>query len=98
MKWILRFKYFTANIVKLIHIVIYPKPKKEPKYSLAVWELRYINSCRLTMVAHGCLKIGILEARTSICILEQTECKYFNRARRYSNVNNIYNRRKCKSM
>ena len=24
MKWILRFKYFTANIVKLIHIVIHP--------------------------------------------------------------------------
>ena len=35
------------------------------------------------------LKLGILEARTSLYILEKTECKYINLNRRYSHLSTI---------
>ena len=78
MKWILRFKYFTANIVKLIHIVIYPKPKKEPKCGLAVWELRHINSCRLIAEALTALKLDIIVVRKLLYLLEKPGCEYLD--------------------
>ncbi len=78
MKWILRLKYFTANIVKLIHIVIHPKLKKEQKYSLAVWELRHINSCRLITQALTALKLDIIVARKLLYLLEKTGCEYLD--------------------
>ena len=73
MKWILRFKDFTANIVKVIHIVIHPKPKKELKYGLAVWESRHINSCRLTA-----LKLDIIVVRKLLYLLEKPGCEYLD--------------------
>ena len=60
MKWILGQKYFTAKMVKLIDIVIHPKTKKEQKSSLAVWELRHINSCRLIIQALRAFKLDML--------------------------------------
>ena len=72
MKWVLRLKYFIANIVKLIHIVIHPKPKKEQKYSMAVWELRHINLSRLITQA---LKLEIIVVRKLSYLLEKTGCE-----------------------
>ena len=78
MKWVLRLKYFTANIVKLIHIVIHPKLKKEQKYSLAVWELSHINLCRLITQALTALKLDIIVVRKLLYLLEKTGCEYLD--------------------
>ena len=71
MKWILRFSYFTANIVKFIHIVMYPKTKKEPKQSLAAWESNHINECSSIRQALKALRLGILVAKKFIYLLEE---------------------------
>jgi len=78
MKWILRLKDFTADIVKLIHIVIHPKPKKEQKYNLAVWESRHINSCKLITQALTALKLDIIVVRKLLYLLVKPGCEYLD--------------------
>lgn len=78
MKWVLRLKYFTANTVKLIHILIHPKPKKEQKYSPAEWELRHINLCRLITQALTALKLDKIVARKLFYLFEKTGRDYLD--------------------
>ena len=78
MKWVLRLKYFTANIVKLIHIITHPKTKKEQKYSLAVWELRHLNLCRLITQALTALKLDMIVAGKLLYLSEKTGSEYLD--------------------